>query len=82
MKVLVEKELDCLEGEGIFELVASSEWAALIVPVLTSDKNLVQILGDFNFTVNKAPKLDRYLIPKVEDLLASLMVWWSGLHKA
>ena len=72
MKVLVEEELDRLEKEGTIEPIAFSEWAAPIVPVLKSDKKSVRICGDFKLTVNKAAQLDRYLIPKVEDLFAEL----------
>ena len=71
MKAQVEKELDRLEGEGIIEPVAS-DWAAPIVPVLKPDKSSVRICGDFKVTVNKASKLDRYPIRRVEVLFASL----------
>ena len=43
-----------------------------IVPVLKSDGQSVRICGDFRLTVNQASKLDRYPIPKIEDLFASL----------
>ena len=36
----------------------------------------VRISGDYKATVNNAAKLDTYLLPKVEDLLANL----SGGH--
>ena len=49
-----------------------SEWAAPIVPVLKKDKYSVRICGDFQRTVNPVSKLDRYPIPKVEDLFAKL----------
>ena len=42
------------------------------VPVLKCDKNTVCICGDFRLTVNPVSKLDRYPIPKVEDLFARL----------
>ena len=66
MTPLVE-ELDRLQQEGVITLVAFSDWAAPIVPVLKSDKS-VRICGDFKMTVNKVSKLDRYPIPKIEDL--------------
>ena len=69
MKVFVEEELDCLVKEGTIEPIALSEWAAPIVPVLKSDKKPVRICGDFKLTVNQAGCLDRYPIPKVQDLL-------------
>ena len=49
-----------------------SNWAAPIVPVLKSDKLSVRICGDFRMTVNPVSKLDRYPIPRIEDLFANL----------
>ena len=68
----VEQELKRLQDEGILEPVEISEWAAPIVPVLKRDKNSVRICGDFRLTVNPVSKLDKYPIPRVEDLFASL----------
>ena len=65
----VEEELNHLRELGIIEPVQFAEWAASIVPVLKSDN---KICGDFKLTVNKASKLDRYPIPKIDDILASL----------
>ena len=63
--------MENLEKEGIIEPVAFADWAAPIVPVVKLDKS-VRICGDFKMTINQASRLDRYPIPKVEDLLASL----------
>ena len=71
MTPLVEKELDRLQQEGVIAPIAFSDWAAPIVPVLKGDKS-VRICGDFKMTVNKVSKLDRYPIPKIEDLFAKL----------
>ena len=71
MKPLVEKELDCLEKEGVIDPIPFADWAAPIVPVLKSNKT-VRICGDFKLTVNKECKLDRYPIPRIEDLFAKL----------
>ena len=49
-----------------------SDWAAPIVAVLKSDQKSVRICGDFRMTVNPVSKLNRYPLPKVKDLLASL----------
>ena len=68
-KAKVEDELERLVKEGTLEPVQFSEWAAPIVPVLKSDKSSIRICGDFRLTVNPVSKLDRYPIPKVEDLL-------------
>ena len=72
MQTKVEKELERLTKEGIIEPVQYAEWAAPIVPVLKSDKTSVRIFENFKLTVNQASKLDRYPIPKVEDLFATL----------
>ena len=72
MRTKVEEKLERLTKEGIIEPVQYAEWAAPIVPVLKSDKTSVRICGDFKLTVNQVSKLDRYPIPKVEDLFATL----------
>ena len=72
MQTKVEEELDRLRTEGIIEQVQYAEWAAPIVPVLKADGKSLRICGDFKVTVNKASKLDRYPIPKIEDLFATL----------
>ena len=68
----VKKELEHLQAEGTIEPVEFAEWAAPIVAVLKRDKNTVRICGDFSVTVNPVSKLDRYPIPKVEDLFVRL----------
>ena len=68
----VNQELQRLERDGTIEPVDIAEWAAPIVVVLKQDKQSVQICGDFSVTVNPVSKLDRYPIPKVEDLFARL----------
>ena len=54
-----------MQEEGTIEPVKVSDWAALIVPVLKSDKS-IQISGDFRLTVNPTSKLNNYPIPNVE----------------
>ena len=68
----MEKELQRLQEEGTLEPVDMAEWAAPTVPVLKRDKSSVRVCGDFRVTVNPVSKLDKYPIPKVEDLFASL----------
>ena len=72
MRGKVEEELERLVSEGIIEPVQFADWAAPIVPVVKSDGKSLRICGDFKLTVNQASKLDRYPIPKVEDLFAKL----------
>ena len=72
LRDLVDKELTRLEQEGTIEPVQISEWAAPIVPVVKKDKKSVRICGDFRITVNPVSSLDRYPLPKVEDLFARM----------
>ena len=71
-RALVNKELDRLVDQGILTPVQFADWAAPIVPVLKSDKQSIRICGDFKRTVNQASKVDKYPIPKIEDLFTSL----------
>ena len=68
----VDTELRHLVGEGTLAPVQFSDWAAPIVVVLKSDKSSIRICGDFMHTVNPVSKLDKYPIPKVEDLFSTL----------
>ena len=68
----VELEMERLEKEGIVAPVQFADWAAPIVPVIKSDGKSVRICGDFKLTVNQASKLDRYPIPRINDLFATL----------
>ena len=65
-----KKELEHLQAEGTIDPVELAECAAPIVAVLKRDKNTLRICGDFSVTVNLFSKLNRYPIPKVEDLFA------------
>ena len=67
----VKAELDRFEKEGVIKPVQFSDWAAPIVPVIKRDAT-VWIWGDYKLALNKAAKLEVYLLPCVEDLLASL----------
>ena len=72
MRLKVEEELDRLVKEGTLEPVQLADWAAPIVAVLKHDRSSIRICGDFRQMVNPVARLDRYPIPKVEDLLAKL----------
>ena len=68
----VEAELEKLVKQKILEPVPFSDWAAPIVPVMKADKKSIQICGDFKLTLNRVCKVERYPIPKIEDLFAKL----------
>lgn len=42
------------------------------VPVLKGNKKSIHTCGDFKLTVNKALRLDKYPIPKIENILTGL----------
>nr|MCH9717641.1 DDE-type integrase/transposase/recombinase [Gammaproteobacteria bacterium] len=67
----VEIQLEKLVHQNILEPIPFSDWAAPIVPVMKPDKS-IRICGDFKMTINKVSKLDRYPIPRIEDLFANL----------
>ena len=71
MKPKIEQELNRLQQEGIISPVDLSEWAAPIVPVTKPDGS-VRICGDYKVTVNQVSKLDKYPIPKTDDLITTL----------
>ncbi|KAL5506357.1 hypothetical protein EMCRGX_G007979 [Ephydatia muelleri] len=67
----VEAELDRLKKVGFIEKVQLSAWAAPIVPILKRDGRL-RICGEYKLTVNKAAIVDKYPLPRIEDILSSL----------
>ena len=69
MRDKVEEELNQLVTD---KAVDYSDWAAPIVAVVKSDQKSVHVCGDFRMTVNPVSKPNRYPIPKVEDLFATL----------
>ncbi|XP_051983106.1 uncharacterized protein K02A2.6-like [Xyrauchen texanus] len=71
LKPKVEAELNRLLELGVISPVTCSEWATPIVPVVKRNGD-VRICGDFKVTVNPALCVDRYPIPRIEDLFSSL----------
>ena len=68
----VEDELNRFVQQKIIEPIPFSKWAAPIVPVLKADKKSFRICGDFKQTINPVVNLERYPIPKIEDLFSQL----------
>lgn len=67
----VTQELQRLQREGILVPVKTSEWAAPIVPVLKRDGS-VRICGDFKVTINPVATVEKYPLPRIEDLWSAL----------
>ena len=67
----VEQELERLQALGIIQPIQFTDWASPIVPVMKPDGS-VRICGDFKVTINRVTKIERYPIPRIEELFASL----------
>ena len=48
-----------------------ADWAAPIVHVVKTDDS-IRLCGDYKVTVNQIAKLDKYPIPRIDDLFLSL----------
>ena len=57
--------------EGILEPVTHSEWAAPVVPIVKQDGS-VRLCGDYKLTINRAAVVERYPLPRIEDMLSCL----------
>lgn len=59
-------------GNGInSNTVLNPDWATVIVPV-ASKNGKIRICSDHKITANTALNIDDYLLPKIEDIFASL----------
>ena len=67
----VEEELERLQALGIIQPVQFADRAAPITPVTKGD-GCVCICGDYKITMNRAARLEKYPIPPIEELFASL----------
>lgn len=67
----VERALDQMVRDGILTPVERSDWATPIVPVVKKDGN-IRICADYKITLNKVLEVDRYPLPRMEDLLVRL----------
>ncbi|CAK1600391.1 unnamed protein product [Parnassius mnemosyne] len=67
----VERALEQLVRDGVLTPVERSDWATPIVPVLKKDGN-IRICADYKLTLNKVLEVDRYPLPRIDDLLSRL----------
>ncbi|XP_043197488.1 uncharacterized protein K02A2.6-like [Amphibalanus amphitrite] len=72
MKQLVEDEINRQVQKGVLEPVSHSEWAAPVVTIVKPDKKSVRLCGSYDLTVNQASRLERYPMPRTEELLTQL----------
>ena len=71
MKSHIEEALDQLEADSVLENVTHSDWAALIVTVPKRDGR-IRVCGDYIVTVNPVLDVDKYPLPRPEDIFATL----------
>lgn len=67
----VDAELDGMLRAGVVEPVTHSDWATPLVVVNKADGGL-RICADYKVTLNKVLEIDRYPVPKMEDLFSHL----------
>ena len=69
-----------MEGEGILERVAYSQWAAPIVSV-PKPEGAIRICGDYKVTINPQLEVDQYPLPKPDAIFSTLSEgkWFSKI---
>lgn len=71
IKNKVESGVDDLVKMGILKPVEYSEWGTPIVPILKKDGS-VSICGDFKVTLNPFLMVEKYPLPRIEEIFAKL----------
>ncbi|XP_028161637.1 uncharacterized protein K02A2.6-like [Ostrinia furnacalis] len=71
LKDKVDEELTRLVKLGVLVPVRFSEYATPIVPVL-KENGKVKIAGDYSCTLNKDLKIDKYPLPRIEEVFAKI----------
>ncbi|XP_044760384.1 uncharacterized protein K02A2.6-like [Coccinella septempunctata] len=72
IKEKVEIELNRLLSLGVIEPVDFSDWATPVVPVLKKGGQEVRLCGDYKVTINPCIEVDKYPLPRIENLLGAL----------
>ena len=70
-KPAVNDALRGLEAEEVIEKVATNEWAAPIMTPMRKD-GIVRVCGDFMVTIKPQLEIDEFLVPRADDIYASL----------
>lgn len=71
LSTAVEQQLDKLQEKGVWTPVEYSEWATPIVCIPKTNGE-VRICGDYKVTINPWLEVDKYPLPKTQDLFAKL----------
>ena len=71
MRQKVENELNRLLKMKVIEPINYSAWGTPIVPVLKKDGS-IRICGDFKVTINPCLEIDKYPLPRIEELFMQI----------
>lgn len=71
LRARVDSEIDAMLRAGVIEPVDQSDWATPLVIVNKADGGL-RLCADYKVTLNRVLKVDRYPVPKVDDLFSGL----------
>lgn len=67
----IDAELDRMMSEGIISPVETSDWGTPVVPVIKRSGD-IRLCGDFKITLNPVLEDDKYPVPRIEDIFATL----------
>lgn len=71
LRARVDAELDAMLRAGVIEPVDCSDWASPLVIASKADGG-IRICADYKVTLNQVLQVDRYPVPKIDDLLSML----------
>ncbi|XP_061705627.1 uncharacterized protein K02A2.6-like [Cydia pomonella] len=71
LRAPVDAELERMERAGIITPISSSDWASCLVVVVKNNGSL-RICGDYKSTLNPVLEVDRYPLPRAEQLFNNL----------
>ncbi|XP_047517455.1 uncharacterized protein K02A2.6-like isoform X1 [Pieris napi] len=71
MRARVDAELDAMLQAGVVEPVDHSDWATPLVIASKADGG-IRICADYKVTLNRALMIDRYPVPRIDELFSDL----------
>lgn len=71
LKAKIEQEIGRLVKEGVLQPIDKSDFASPTVPVLKHNGD-IRLCADFSVTLNKLLQIEKYPLPRTEELFAKL----------
>ena len=78
----MERELNTLDAQGVISKVKYSDWVVAPLVVVPKKDRKPRLCGDYKVTVHPMLVINRYPLPKPEDLFASLTAWWAHFSES